>query len=342
MWVHTGPRISIEGNAATCETEESETMPSRKAQPRPVPSRSGAQPASAAGRSAAPPTVSGRWLVGAAGLAIAAAAACAWLTLCLLFWQGSWQLLYHPASALTRTPASVGLAFDPIAFASTEAGEARLKGWWIPASQDAHYSRDTVLYLHSQTGNLGDAVDALAALHSVGVNILAFDYRGYGQSQFTHPSEASWREDAEWALAYLTATRHIAAGSIILDGRELGANLALEVAAKHPELAGVVLESPLLCPVARIFNDPRASLVPAHLLVRDRFDEDQPAAALRIPSLWLVEAGAPMDAANQPKDPIGYDGVHGAKMLVWLAHSADSTQPFANAYARWLDDFPVK
>ena len=54
---------------------------------------------------APPPTVSARWLVTAASLAIVAAAICAWLTLCLLFWQGSWQLLYHPASAVTRTPA---------------------------------------------------------------------------------------------------------------------------------------------------------------------------------------------------------------------------------------------
>src|ERR1035438_268561 len=112
---------------------------------------------------APPPTVSGRWLVTAASLAIVASAACAWLTLCLLFWQGSWQLLYHPTSPVTRTPASAGLAFDSVGFASTEAGQPRLRGWWIPAGAAARYSRYTVLYLHGQDGNLGDAVDAVAA-----------------------------------------------------------------------------------------------------------------------------------------------------------------------------------
>ncbi len=61
--------------------------------------------------------------------------------------------------------------------------------------------------------------------------MLAFDYRGYGQSQFVRPSEAHWRQDAEWALKYLTGTRHIAARYDSARRRRLGANLALEVAA---------------------------------------------------------------------------------------------------------------
>jgi pimeloyl-ACP methyl ester carboxylesterase len=266
-----------------------------------------------------------------------AAALCAWLALCLLFWQGSWQLLYHPTSAIARTPASVGLAFDPIAFAATEAGEPRLKGWWIPAPPNAKYSRYTVLYLHGQTGNLADTVDSLAALHSLGINILAFDYRGYGQSQFAHPSEARWREDADWALQYLTATRHVPSGAIVLAGRDLGANLALEVAAAHPDLAGVVLESPLVSPVDAIFGDPRAHLVPAHLLVRDRFNADQAAAALRIPSLWFIASHKIVDRSGEPA---GYQRIAAPKMLVWLTPSSDAKQQVEGAWSRWLDDLP--
>jgi hypothetical protein len=170
-------------------------MPRKKNPPKPVPplSTSALEQAWSSRRppqgvlSEPPPTVSGRWLLTAASVTLAAAAACAWLTLCILYWQGSWQLLYHPASAVARTPASVGLAFDPVAFAATEDGEPLLKGWWIPAAPGAPHDQYTVLYLHGQTGNLGDTVDDLAALHAVGVNILAFDYRGYGQSLFSHP-----------------------------------------------------------------------------------------------------------------------------------------------------------
>jgi hypothetical protein len=283
-----------------------------------------------------------RWLLTAAGIAVAAAGACAWLTLCFLFWQGSWQLLYHPTSAVTRTPASLGLAFDPVAFATTEAGEPRLKGWWIPAAPDARYSTYTVLYLHGQKGNLADTVDALGSLHSLGVNILAFDYRGYGQSQFVHPSEARWREDAEWALRYLTGTRHVAAGAIVLDGKDLGADLALEVAAAHAELAGVVLESPIDSPVDAIFNDPRSKLVPAHLLVSDRFDADQAGNGLLIPSLWLVAQPASNNAADGAKHPAGYDRITARKTLVELNRGPIADRQFVDCYARWIDDLPKK
>lgn len=286
-----------------------------------------------------PPTVSGRWLLAAVSIAIVGAAFCAWGVLCLLFWQGSWQLLYHPTSVVARTPTSIGLAFDSVPFATTEAGEPRLSGWWIPAASDARYSRYTILYLHSQDGNLGDAVDALAALHNIGINVFAFDYRGYGHSQFQRPSEARLREDADWAIQYLTATRHIAAPTIILDGRDLGANLALEVAAAHPELAGVVLESPLDTPMNAILNDPRAHMVPASLLVRDRYDTTHAASALRIPSLWFETALAP-GVVDLPEKPEAFQKVGSAKMLVWLNSTRDPGKDAAEALSRWLDDLP--
>jgi hypothetical protein len=291
-------------------------------------------------RSGAPPTVSGQWLLKALGITVAGAALCLWLALCLLFWQGSWQLLYHPASAVARTPASAGLAFDDIAFASTSAGDARLRGWWIPAAPDAHYSRYTVLYLHGRTGNMGDTVDTLAALHRIGLNVFCFDYRGYGQSEFAHPSEANWRKDADWALAYLTGTRHIAAKSILVEGHDLGANLALEVAAAHPELAGVVLESPLDAPAEPILGDARARLVPARLLVSDRYDAEAAAGSLLIPSLWLVPPTASKQLFDQVKRPAGYDRITARKRLVRLTPEQAAGQPFAETYVRWLDDLP--
>ena len=233
----------------------------------------------------APPTVSGRWILAALGITLPAALFCTWAVFCLFFWQGSWQLLYHPTSPITRTPAAAALAYEEVSFAATEDGVTQLKGWWVPA-QGAHY---TALYMHGEKGNLGDTVEALKTLHEAGLNVLAFDYRGYGQSHFERPSEARWLQDAEWALSYLTGTRHIDSHSIVLIGSGLGANLALEVAAAHPELAGVVMEQPIDKPVDVIFNDPRAKLVPARLMVRDRYDLDRPADKLRIPSLWLME-----------------------------------------------------
>jgi pimeloyl-ACP methyl ester carboxylesterase len=288
-----------------------------------------------------PPQVSGRWLLGAVGLTIVAAVFCAWCALCLLFWQGSWQLLYHPAAVVARTPATAGLAFDAVGFAATDAGTPRLEGWWIPAAPDAKFARITVLFLHGQDGNLGDTVDSVARLHAAGVNVLAFDYRGYGQSQFVRPSEARWRQDAEWAIEYLTGTRHVAAGAIVLDGTGLGANLAIEEAAAHPELAGVIVERPLADPMSAIFGDARARMVPAHLLVRDRYDLDAAAANVRVPVLWLA-SDEPVAAGLAPREPEAYGKIAGRKMLVWLSPAKNVDTQIMEALARWLDELPAR
>jgi hypothetical protein len=280
----------------------------------------------------APIVVSARWLITAISLAIAGAALCGWATLCLLFWQGHWQLLYHPRSAVLRTPASVGLAFDSVQFAANSASHAQLHGWWIPYGSNSPY---TLMYLHGANGNIGDTVDELIPLRATHANILTFDYRGYGMSHFEHPSESRMRADAESAISYLTATRHIPAGALVLAGKDLGANLALEVAAAHPELAGVVLDNPLEAPMDPIFNDPRSRIVPARFLVRDRWDSDAAATNLLVPSLWFcwtASSGSPQD------EPLAYQKVVARKTLVWLTGSSASKQQYSQALSRWLDD----
>jgi len=267
----------------------------------------------------APPTVSGRWLLIAIATAILASLLCAWGTLCILFWQGSWQLLYHPASVVTRTPASVNLPFDSVGFATNASGEPQLRGWWISAAGQARY---TAIYLHGADGNLGDTVAGLAQLHALGLNILAFDYRGYGQSHFVHPSEARWREDADSAIRYLTGTRHIAPGSLILVGRDLGANLALETAAAHPDLAGIVLENPLESPTTTIFNDTTSA-----------------ASNVLIPSLWFYWT-ADHNAGADQDEPASYQKVPARKMVVWLTGSAKEPAQFNAAMTNWLDQLP--
>jgi pimeloyl-ACP methyl ester carboxylesterase len=167
------------------------------------------------------------------------------------------------------------------------------------------------------------------------VNVFAFDYRGYGQSQFMRPSEAHWREDAEWALQYLESTRHIAAASIVVDGDELGADLALDIAAAHPELAGVVVRNPIPDAANAIFNDARARLVPARVLVSDRYDLNAAATALRIPSLWLCDAAAPGSGGTEPA---AFRKAAERKMLVWLGPRPAAQREFGDAVSRWLGD----
>jgi pimeloyl-ACP methyl ester carboxylesterase len=288
------------------------------------------------------PNVSPLWLLKAAAVAFLAALALAWLALCLLYWQGSWQLLYHPKTEITRTPASTGLAFEAINFSATETGVTQLAGWWLPNANASH----TILYLHGADGNLSDTVDALAALHAQNLSIFAIDYRGYGKSlpmqAAGRPNEKHLRQDAEWALTWLTLTRSIPAKSIVIYGSGLGANVAAELAADHSELAGIILDQPSQNALAPIFNDPRSRLVPAHWLVEDRYDLFGPATRLKLPSLWLLPQSKDKNVGESrpwitPVGPI-YDRVPGQKLVAWVTEPAIADPHFSETLHRWLDD----
>jgi pimeloyl-ACP methyl ester carboxylesterase len=281
-----------------------------------------------------PQMVSARWIGIAFGSVVAVAVLCVWGALCYAFWQGSWQLLYRPETGITHTPAEVGVAFNNISFDAIEAGVPQLQGWWIPAAARAGC---TVLYFHGATGNISDTVAGLARLHRAGLAVFTFDFRGYGQSQFAHPSEAHWREDAESALHYLTDTRHISARTLIVAGRGLGADLALEVAAAHPELAGVIVEDPFLDPTSTIFEDPRARLVPAHWLVKERWDMKTAAATLRVPSLWFCSS-ALCGSMKTIEEPASFKVAQDSKTIVWLTVPEHAQKDYAEAMSRWIDD----
>jgi pimeloyl-ACP methyl ester carboxylesterase len=277
--------------------------------------------------------ISARWIASALVVAVAAAGLCLWGALCLIFWLGSWQLLYHPTANLATSPASVGLDFVAVDFATTESGQPQLHGWWIPSSSA---SPITAIYLHGATGNMGDALLDLRPLHDAKMNVLVFDYRGYGTSRFERPSEAHWREDAESAIQYLTMTRHISATDIVLAGSGLGANLALETGATHPELAGVVMDEPLASPEDIVFSDPRARLVPARWLVADRWDLAGASAELRIASIWFAASMSRDSVSGMVAD--AYGNLHARKARVWVKQGVDRAALYRDAIERWTGD----
>ncbi len=251
------------------------------------------------------PLVSGRWLLWSLAGVFGGGLALVYLTMVLLFWQGQWQILFHPDRTDKPIPAIVGLPLEPIAFDTTETGKPLLNGWWIPAASGN--SKETILYLHSlQTGSLAGTVAEITALHQSGSNIFAFDYRGFGKSDFLHPSEASTTEDVEAAWKYLTDTRHVPAHTIMIYGVGLGASLAADLAANHPDAAGVVFEAPEADALTQLRADPRSHLMPVSLLTHDVFQPDPALAKIKRPKLILIP-GSGLEAgkhyAMQAADP---------------------------------------
>ena len=249
------------------------------------------------------PLASARWILGGFAATILLAAICVYATLCLLFWQGQWQLVFKPSRTITATPSSVGWKYDEIRFDSTETGILQLNGWWIPAD---HASANTLIFLHDGSGSLSDTLPQLEGLHKLGLNIFAFDYRGFGKSVNIHPSQASTYEDADAAWRYLADTRHLSPSTIVLDGVGLGAAIAAETARRHPQAAAVVLEDPKPPILDSLDFDARTRLMPIRLLFHDRFDPTKTLASLRTPKLMLYPAqggsGLYYDQAAEPKE----------------------------------------
>jgi uncharacterized protein len=310
----------------------------------------------APGRSAANPpleVVDPRWLAKALALSIGAALLCAYLTACLLVYQGLWQLVLHPSHTLDRTPANIGIAFTPVRFGDFDTGQPHLTGWWIPSTQtpDAYparlntappsfTSRFTVLYLHNGTGSLSDTLPALAILHNTGFNIFAIDYRGFGTSDASvHPDAERMNQDAEAALDYLVTTQHTSQSSIIPMGSGLGASLAVELAHAHPRLAGVILDNPDPDPAATAAAQ-TSRLIPVRLLFGRRFAIAAPVATLATPKL-LFAGGSDVSSADESRIETLYRDAASPKYTVVLPpNSTDAARE--DALHRFLDDLHMR
>jgi len=271
------------------------------------------------------------WLLKAMSLVVVAALLCGYITLCLLFYQGQWQLILHPTRTTQPLTGLPGLSAEPVHFDAAESGMPRLSGLWVPAPAITHYPRLTVLYLRSGDASLAQSsvdVKNLALLHDLGLSVFAFDYRGYGQSDPTRPNQARMTEDATHALQYLNESRHIPNTSIILYGSGLGASLATKLAASHAELPAVILDNPGPAPLATALSDPRVTALPVHLLFHEDFSL-APLAALKTPKLLIS-----FPTATAPVPP---DFRTAADPKTTVEFPPGSTEALPGSIARFLD-----
>jgi hypothetical protein len=238
------------------------------------------------------PLVGHRWIFGGIGLMVVASLVAIYFAIGLLFWQGQWQLIFHPTHGVARTPASDNVPFEEVRFDATETGKTRLDGWWVPANSSLPPQPTAILYLHAARGSLADALPDILALHALGKDVFAFDPRGFGKSEWAKPSEKHWNQDADAALYYLASMRHIGPRHVIVVGRGLGGTVGANLTLQHPELDRLVMIDPQP-PILGLLEAPSwTHILPVRLLARDRFN---PAAALSsrsLDKLFLLRANA--------------------------------------------------
>ncbi len=111
-----------------------------------------------------------------------------------------------------------------------------------------HPEAPTVIHFHGNGEVVSDYVPDMAdEFAKLGVNVLFAEYRGYGGSTVASPALGGMLDDAAAVLA--------ASGdppeNIVLFGRSIGSLFAIELAARFPNIRGVILESGIADPLDR-------------------------------------------------------------------------------------------
>jgi uncharacterized protein len=143
-------------------------------------------------------------------------------------------LLFHPSPTVAATPAQLALPFERVEIATPD-GET-LVAWLVPADPRGPLadSPGVLLYCHGNAGNIGGRVHLLPDLRALGLTILMFDYRGYGESS-GRATVAGTRLDIQAVWDHLIEQRGFTPAQIVLWGRSLGGAVAIDQAARVSE-----------------------------------------------------------------------------------------------------------
>jgi len=180
----------------------------------------------------------------------------------------------------------------------TDDGEL-LYGWYCRAEHPIA----SALYCHGNTGNLSNTAHVMPYLLDAGINVLLFDYRGFGRSSGS-PSLSGIIDDGVTAarLHEKMRPKHVPS---ILYGYSLGGAIAGQIIRRHP-FDGLILQSTFtnLPDIARV-TFPR---VPLHLVSGRLFDTLEVVRNLTVPALIIhgtTDEVCPSWMAQQLHDSCG-------------------------------------
>jgi pimeloyl-ACP methyl ester carboxylesterase len=172
----------------------------------------------------------------AAGAAVLGAGGCAYLDV------KQRELIFRPQRELHAAPDSYGLKYEEVWLTVSGEGDdaqERVHGWWIPGPDAAG---PTLLYLHGARWSLSNNLFRIQRLQRMGFSVLAIDYRGFGRSDGDLPSEEQAYADAQAAWSHLRLLEPDPRRRFVY-GHSLGGAVAIELATRNPDVAGLIVES---------------------------------------------------------------------------------------------------
>jgi pimeloyl-ACP methyl ester carboxylesterase len=191
-----------------------------------------------------------------------------------------------PRREIRKTPAVYQLPYENIyvSVVNRNGHQERIHGWWIPAKIQ---SDKTLLYLHGGAINIGANVDHARRFHNLGFSVFLVSYRGYGLSDGQFPSEEQVYADGEAAWNYLVKQKGIAPQSIFIYGHSIGGAIAIDLAVRHPNAAGLIVEAAFTSIIDMALLQYRYRLLPIDLIVDQKFDSLKKVGRLKMPVLYM-------------------------------------------------------
>jgi uncharacterized protein len=256
-----------------------------------------------------------------------------------LVWTQQRRLIYFPFGDVPA-PARVGLSdVEEVTFTTSDG--IPLRGWLVRGLGTSARPRATMLVFNGNAGNRAYRAPLASAIRQHGINVLLFDYRGYGGTAGA-PGERGFAADSRAARAYLLTRTDVEPARLVYFGESLGAAVAVDLATEHPP-AALILRSPFtsLSDIGRHHYP----FLPVRLLLRDGFDSIGRIRQVRAPLLVIAgdrdgivpadHSQRLFDAAVEPKTQLVIKGAdHNDEALLTGHEMVDAIVRFVERAAR--------
>jgi len=168
-----------------------------------------------------------------------------------------------------------------------------IHSWLLYQPKSKTESVPTILFFHGNAGNIGMRLpNAVKLYRIVKCNIFLVEYRGYGESDKSKPSEKKIKLDSETAYHYIIQHPLVDPSKLFIFGRSLGGAVAFHLSSyieshSYP-LAGLMVENTFLS-ISKMVN----KLLPIFkyvkfLVLRIHWENEKIAPLLNCPILYLA------------------------------------------------------
>lgn len=209
-----------------------------------------------------------------------------YLGICLFLFISQARFIFFPTAVIEKTPEFFNLTYEDVWLpVGVKTGKVeRIHGWWIKAKQP---NAKVLLYLHGNGINIGANVAHANRFYQLGFSVLLIDYRGYGRSEGSFPNEKQVYKDAATAWNYLVEQQQIPPKQIFIYGHSLGGAIAIDLAVKQPQAAGLIVESSFTSIRELIAYRKKFGMFPVDLILTQRFESIQKLPNLKVPVLFI-------------------------------------------------------